>query len=53
MHNDYVLGERKNMSLPGAIVDLPSITDKDQIDLEEFGIKFGVDCVIASFIRKG
>ena len=40
------------MSLPGAIVDLPSITEKDEVDLCEFGIKFGVDIVAASFIRK-
>ena len=40
------------MSLPGAIVDLPSITEKDEIDLTEFGMKYGVDIVAASFIRK-
>ena len=40
------------MSLPGAIVDLPSITEKDEIDLTEFGMKYGVDMVAASFIRK-
>jgi len=40
------------MSLPGAIVDLPSITDKDEIDLVEFGIKNRVHMVAASFIRK-
>ena len=40
------------MSLPGAIVDLPSITEKDEIDLVEFGMKYGVDIVAASFIRK-
>ena len=41
------------MTLPGAIVDLPSITDKDEVDLVEFGMKNGVDIVAASFIRKG
>jgi len=25
--NDYLLGERKNMNLPGAITDLPTLTD--------------------------
>lgn len=40
------------MSLPGAIVDLPSITDKDEIDLVEFGVKNKVHIVAASFIRK-
>ena len=27
VENDYVLGERKNMNLPGAIIDLPTLTD--------------------------
>lgn len=40
------------MSLPGAIVDLPSITEQDERDLLEFGMKYGVDIVAASFIRK-
>ena len=34
-------------------MDLPSITDKDEVDLVEFGMKNGVDIVAASFIRKG
>lgn len=52
VENDFVLGERKNMSLPGAIVDLPSLTDKDEIDMIEFGVKWGVDIICASFVRK-
>ena len=27
VQNDYVLGERKNMNLPGAIIDLPTLTE--------------------------
>jgi len=46
------LGERKNMNLPGAIVDLPTLTEKDEIDLVDFGIKQGVDMIAASFVRK-
>ena len=41
------------MNLPGAIVDLPTLTEKDEIDLVEFGIKQGVDMIAASFVRKG
>jgi pyruvate kinase len=37
--NGVKLGERKNMNLPGAIVDLPTLTEKDENDLVEFGIK--------------
>jgi len=40
------------MSLPGAIVDLPSITEKDEGDIREFGIKYGCDIIAASFVRK-
>jgi pyruvate kinase len=50
--NNCTLGERKNMNLPGAIVDLPTLTEKDEDDLCDFGLKYGVDMVAASFVRK-
>lgn len=50
--NGYKLGERKNMNLPGAIIDLPILTQKDETDLVEFGIPTGVDFIAASFVRK-
>lgn len=50
--NGVKLGERKNMNLPGAIVDLPTLTEKDEEDLVEFGLKQNVDFVAASFVRK-
>lgn len=31
--NNFVLGERKNMNLPGAIIDLPTLTNQDIDDL--------------------
>ena len=37
--NDFKLGSRKNMSLPGADVDLPTLTEQDIEDIQEFGIK--------------
>ena len=40
------------MNLPGAIVDLPTLTEKDEDDLVEFGLKQNVDFVAASFVRK-
>ena len=40
------------MNLPGAIVDLPTLTEKDEIDLIDFGLKQGIDMVAASFVRK-
>lgn len=50
--NDARIGERKNMNLPGAIVSLPTLTDKDESDLVDFGLKKGVDMIAASFVRK-
>ena len=40
------------MNLPGAIVDLPTLTEQDENDIIEFGIKQGVDMIAASFVRK-
>ena len=49
--NSSKLGERKNMNLPGVQIDLPVITDKDKIDLVDFGVKHDVDFVAASFVQ--
>lgn len=51
--NNYKLSERKNMNLPGVIVDLPTITEKDERDLVDFGVRYHVDYIAASFVRKG
>ena len=50
--NDFTLSERKNMNLPGAIVDLPTLTDKDVYDLREFAVRHRFDYVAASFVRR-
>jgi pyruvate kinase len=50
--NNAMLSERKNMSLPGAIIDLPTITEKDEDDLVNFGLKYSVDIIFLSFVRK-
>ena len=52
IENNAVLGERKNMNLPGVKVNLPTFTEKDVHDIVEFGIKRGVEYIAASFIRK-
>jgi len=49
---DCTLGNRKTMNLPGAVVNLPTLTEKDENDLIEFGLKKDVDIIGASFIRK-
>ncbi|HEY6305069.1 MAG TPA: pyruvate kinase [Candidatus Angelobacter sp.] len=48
--NGGVLGEHKGINLPGTVVRVPSLTEKDEEDLE-FGLKHGVDMIAASFIR--
>lgn len=50
--NDATIGERKNMNLPGAILDLPTLTEQDEADLIDFGLKKNIDMVAASFVRK-
>lgn len=50
--NACKLGEKKNMNLPGAIIDLPILTEKDEDDIVEFGLKKGIDLIAASFVRK-
>jgi pyruvate kinase len=63
--NDAVLGEKKNMNLPGCEVDLPVLMDKDINDIVKWGIPNGnysfnflsffleIDMIAASFIRSG
>ena len=50
--NDASLGDKKNMNLPGAIVDLPTLTDKDINDLKQWAVPNKVDFIAASFVRK-
>jgi pyruvate kinase len=47
-----MIGDRKGINLPGVKVSTPSLTAKDQEDLEE-GLKEGVDLVALSFVRHG
>lgn len=45
--------ERKNVNLPGVVVDLPTLTDKDVDDILNWGVANEIDLIAASFVRKG
>nr|AIZ68206.1 Pyruvate kinase, cytosolic isozyme isoform 1 [Albuca bracteata] len=51
--NTAVLGERKNVNLPGIVVDLPTLTEKDKEDILEWGVPNNIDMIALSFVRKG
>ncbi|GMY16080.1 pyruvate kinase, cytosolic isozyme [Fagus crenata] len=51
--NSAVLGERKNVNLPGVVVDLPTLTEKDKEDILQWGIPNKIDMIALSFVRKG
>ncbi|GBG71414.1 hypothetical protein CBR_g8834 [Chara braunii] len=51
--NTAMLGEKKNVNLPGVVVDLPTIGDKDKDDILGWGVPNSIDFIAASFIRKG
>ncbi len=48
--NGGMLGEKKGINLPGIAVNVPSLTEKDEVDLE-FALSQNVDTVAVSFVR--
>ncbi|RZR88114.1 hypothetical protein BHM03_00015640 [Ensete ventricosum] len=51
--NTATLGERKNVNLPGVVVDLPTLTEKDKEDIMGWGVPNNIDMIAVSFVRKG
>ncbi len=45
-----ILKPHKGVNMPGAALNIPGFTEKDEADLE-FGLKLGVDVVAVSFVR--
>ncbi len=41
------------MNLPGVVVDLPTMTEKDVDDIVNWGVANEIDLIAASFVRKG
>jgi pyruvate kinase len=48
--NGGMLGEKKGINLPGVAIKVPSLTEKDEIDLE-FALKAGCDTIAVSFVQ--
>lgn len=46
-----VLSERKGVNVPGVVLPLSALTDKDRADLD-FGLALGVDWVALSFVQR-
>jgi len=51
VENSGVMGETKNVNVPGVVCDLPAVVEKDIKDIL-FGVEQGIDMIAASFIRK-
>lgn len=48
--NGGEIGSQKNVNLPGVVLNLPAITDKDVDDIR-FAVEKGFDFIAASFVR--
>jgi pyruvate kinase len=48
--NGGMLGEKKGINLPGVAIKVPSLTPKDEEDLE-FAVKQGCDTIAVSFVQ--
>ena len=40
------------MNLPGAIIDLPSVNEDDEMVISEFAVKYRADAIAVSLVRK-
>ncbi|MBG9979832.1 pyruvate kinase [Facklamia sp. DSM 111018] len=49
--NTGILKTKKGVNVPGASLNLPGITEKDESDIR-FGCQHGIDFIAASFVRR-
>ncbi|MDH8702110.1 pyruvate kinase [Dysgonomonadaceae bacterium PH5-43] len=50
VQNDATLGSRKSINLPGVRINLPSLTEKDRVNIL-YAIEHGIDFIAHSFVR--
>ena len=50
VQNDATLGSRKSVNVPGVRINLPSLTDKDRVNID-WAIKNNIDFIAHSFVR--
>ena len=50
VQNDATLGSRKSVNVPGVRINLPSLTEKDRINID-WAIKNNIDFIAHSFVR--
>lgn len=50
--NKHKLGEYKTVRLPGATLELPPLSEKDEDDILNFALKHEIDYLCASSVRK-
>ncbi|KAF4697261.1 hypothetical protein FOZ60_009884 [Perkinsus olseni] len=51
--NHAIIGERKNINLPGVRVDLPCIGEKEANDILNWGLPNGINFIAVSFVQHG
>src|SRR5512143_647106 len=49
--NGGMLSDRKGVNVPGLVLPMSAMTDKDRVDLE-FGLTLGIDWVALSFVQR-
>jgi pyruvate kinase len=49
--NDSLLKEDRPLHIPNTMIDLPTISERDELDIQ-YGVKCGIDIVVVSMTRK-
>ena len=49
--NNFVLNSRKNVCIPNMKVDLPTVSDQEKHDIQNFAVKHKLDFIALSFVQ--